>query len=112
MQNRTVAAARVWRELRRAWGDGRPFRHARILARMLHGRDLTGATVSGATEGNITALWMARNATRRRTVIAAKSAHFSVRKAADLLGLRLVEVGLDDEYRMDVDALRRKMTKD
>jgi len=84
----------------------------RMLEKMLHGRDLAGATVSGATEGNITALWMARNATRKRTVVAAKSAHFSVRKAADLLGMRLVEVGLDDAYRMDVDALRRKMTRD
>ncbi|MEK6852153.1 MAG: tyrosine decarboxylase MfnA [Candidatus Thermoplasmatota archaeon] len=84
----------------------------RMLARLLHGKNLGGFTVSGATEGNITALWMARNVTRKRTVIAAKSAHFSVRKAADLLGMRLVEVGLDDAYRMDVDALRRRMTKD
>jgi tyrosine decarboxylase/aspartate 1-decarboxylase len=84
----------------------------RMLARLLHGKNLGGFTVSGATEGNITALWMARNVTRRKTVVAAKSAHFSVRKAADLLGMRLVEVGLDDAYRMDVDALRKALTKD
>jgi len=84
----------------------------RMLATLLHGRNLGGLTVSGATEGNVTALWMARNVTRKRTVIAAKSAHFSVRKAADLLGMRLVEVGLDDAYKMDVDGLRRRMTRD
>lgn len=84
----------------------------RMLERLLHGRNLGGFTVSGATEGNITALWMARNTTRRKTVVAAKTAHFSVRKAVDLLGMRLVEVGHDDEYRMDVDALRKAVTRD
>lgn len=84
----------------------------RILERLLHGRNLGGFTVSGATEGNITALWMARNTTKRRAIVAAKTAHFSVRKAADLLGMRLVEIGFDDEYRLDVDALRKKVNKD
>jgi len=83
-----------------------------MLEKLLHGRNLGGFTVSGATEGNITALWMARNTTRRREIIAAKTAHFSVRKAADLLGMRLVEIPHDDEYRLDVDALRRTVTKD
>jgi len=84
----------------------------KMLSSLLHGMNLGGFTVSGATEGNITALWMARNTTRRRTVIAAKTAHFSVRKAADLLGMRLVEIGYDEDYRLDVDALRKKVTKD
>ena len=84
----------------------------RMLTRLLHGRNLGGFTVSGATEGNITALWMARNTTRRKTVVAAKTAHFSVRKAVDLLGMRLVEVGYDDAYRLDVDVLSKAVTKD
>src|SRR2546428_9447515 len=84
----------------------------RILAGLRHGKNLGGFTVSGATEGNITALWMARNTTKRRNVLAAKTAHFSIRKAADLLGMRLVEVPHDDAYRLDVDALRRKVGKD
>src|SRR3989442_15651605 len=75
----------------------------RILADLLHGRNLGGFTVSGATEGNITALWMARNTTHRKEIVAAKTAHFSIRKAADLLGMRLVEIPPDDENRLDVD---------
>ena len=82
------------------------------LTRVLHGKNLSGLTVSGATEGNITALWMARNVTRRNQVVAANTAHFSVRKAADLLGMRLAEIGHDAEYRLDVEQLRRKITKD
>src|SRR2546428_146627 len=84
----------------------------RILADLLHGRNLGGFTVSGATEGNITALWMARNTTRRKEIVAAKTAHFSIRKAADLLGMRLVEISHDDEFRLDIDALRKAMTRD
>src|SRR2546428_10517400 len=80
----------------------------RMLSSLLHGKNLGGFTVSGATEGNITALWMARNTTRRKEIVAAKTAHFSVRKAVDLLGMRLVEVSYDDAFRADADAVRRK----
>jgi len=83
----------------------------RMLERFLHGENLGGFTVSGATEGNITALWMARNTTKRKEVIFADTAHFSVRKAVDLLGMRAVELGHDDSYRLDVGALRRKVGK-
>lgn len=84
----------------------------RMLERLLHGRNVGGFTVSGATEGNITALWMARNVTHRREVVYGRTAHFSVRKAVDLLGMRGVEIGHDDAYRMDADQLRRAVTKD
>jgi len=82
------------------------------LSRLLQGTNLGGFTVSGATEGNITALWMARNVTHRKTVVYADTAHFSIRKAIDLLGMRGVEVGHDEEYRLDVDTLRKKITKE
>src|SRR2546428_5502506 len=68
----------------------------RILADLLHGKNLGGFTVSGATEGNITALWMARNTTHRKEIVAAKTAHFSVRKSVDLLGMRLRGIPHDD----------------
>src|SRR3989475_5949299 len=84
----------------------------RILADLLHGKNLGGFTVSGATEGNITALWMARNTTHREEVVAAKTAHFSVRKSADLLGMRIVEVPHADEDRLDAGVLRRRGNKD
>src|SRR2546426_4597921 len=84
----------------------------RILAGLLHGRNLGGFTVSGATEGNITALWMARNTTKRKEIVAAKTAHFSVRKAADILGMRLRGNPHDEDYRLDVDALRKAVGPD
>ncbi len=84
----------------------------RTLTRLLHGKNLGGFTVSGATEGNITALWMARNVTKRKEVVCAETAHFSIRKAADLLGMRCREIGYDDAYRLDVGALRKKVGRD
>ncbi len=84
----------------------------RMLEGLLHGRGLGGLAVSGATEGNITALWIARNLTRRREVVACTTAHFSVKKAANLLGMRLVLVGHDEAYRMDPDAVRHAVGRD
>ncbi len=83
----------------------------RRLSDLLHGGKVGGFTISGGTEGNITALWLARNVTRKKNVIFSRNAHFSVLKAADLLGLRPVPVGLDDQYRMDVDQVKKKLTK-
>src|SRR3989449_7535620 len=84
----------------------------RILAGLLHGRNLGGFAVWGAREGNIPALGRARNTPRRRVIVATKTAHFSIRKAVDLLGMRLVEIPHDGAYRLDVDALRRAVTRD
>jgi tyrosine decarboxylase/aspartate 1-decarboxylase len=83
-----------------------------MLAGLLHGRGVYGQMVSGSTEGNITALWIARNATGRREVLFPKSAHFSIEKACDLLDMRPVVVELDAGYRMDVADLRSKLSDD
>ncbi len=82
------------------------------LAEMLHGRGGGGFTVSGGTEGNITAIWLARNATKRKKVVYGENAHFSVLKAADLLGLKTVPIGLDSEYRLDIKEAKRKIDRD
>jgi len=82
------------------------------LSKMLHGRGAGGFTISGGTEGNITALWLARNVTRRKKVIFGENAHFSVMKAADLLGLKPVRVGLDGQFRIDIGEARRKIDRD
>lgn len=83
-----------------------------MLGALLHGRGVDGFMVSGGTEANLTALWIARNTNRRREVLFPASAHFSIRKAIDLLDLRPVEVELDSDYRMDVGDLRRKLSRD
>jgi tyrosine decarboxylase/aspartate 1-decarboxylase len=74
-----------------------------MLRSLMHAPAGSGGRVfSGATESNISALWIARNASRRRKVVFAANAHFSIEKGCDLLGLEPVVIPLDGSYRMDV----------
>jgi tyrosine decarboxylase/aspartate 1-decarboxylase len=82
------------------------------LSDLMHGRDLAGSVVGGGTEANITALWMARNASRRKEVVFPQSAHFSLMKACDLLGMKPVVACLNDDFTVDVDDAARKVGRD
>jgi tyrosine decarboxylase/aspartate 1-decarboxylase len=66
-----------------------------MLGSMLGDREASGFLVSGGTESNVTALWIARKLTGKREVVIPESAHFSFTKAVDLLGMTSVVVGLD-----------------
>ena len=71
-----------------------------------------GNIVTGGTEANIMAIRAARNHARKYKgivdgeIIIPESAHFSFKKAADMLNLKIVEAELDENYRIDVDALK------
>ena len=66
-----------------------------------------GHMVTGGTEANIMAIRSARNIAREKKgikdgeFIVPKSAHFSFKKAADMLDLNLIRVDLDENYRID-----------
>ncbi len=66
-------------------------------------------SVGGATEGNIIALWRAREKTGKRKVVLPESAHFSFEKAASLLDMELDYVPLDEDYLPDLDVLEEKV---
>lgn len=81
-----------------------------MLGSLLSHPKAVGHIVSGGTEANILAMWMARNLHNNRCneIVAPESVHLSFEKAADLLNLKLVKVKLDDNFRMDsVDASRK-----
>lgn len=94
-----------------------------------------GAMCSGGTVANLTALWVARNRAfpaegsfrglhqeglfralkyygyEGAAIVVSRRGHYSLRKAADVLGLgreALVPVDTDDENRIQTDALRDK----
>ena len=71
-----------------------------------------GQMVSGGTEANITALWLSRNRTEKRELIIPESGHFSLFKAADLLGLKPVLIPLDDTFRMDIELMKERISGD
>ncbi len=73
---------------------------------LFHCADAGGYATSGGTESNIQALRLARaghDKTGQPNVIVPDSAHFSFRKACDILGLEMRRVPLKEDYRMNED---------
>jgi len=71
-----------------------------------------GVVLSGGTEANITAMYLAKCRSGGGKVIFSRNAHFSVLKAVRFLGLEPVMVGLDERFRMDVGELEDAMDDD
>ena len=72
-----------------------------MMASLLGGDDRAGGFITtGGTESNLAAMRIARNLGRGRTdepeVIAPVTMHFSFRLGAELMGIRLVEIDVDD----------------
>jgi len=69
--------------------------------------DAHGFVASGGTEANIQAVRAARDLADARTpnVVAPETVHFSVRKAADVLGIELRTTPVDEDYRADPSAM-------
>lgn len=67
----------------------------------------SGHIVTGGTEANILALWAAKKISKKEKpeIIMPSSTHCSFDKAGDLLGLKTVRIGLDSEFRVDVEAV-------
>ena len=71
-----------------------------------------GNIVTGGTEANLMAIRAARNHARKYKgitdgeIIIPDSAHFSFKKAADMLNLKIVEAKLDEDYRIDVESVK------
>lgn len=82
-----------------------------MLGNLLSNSNAEGHIVSGGTEANITALWIAKKKCKgqRNEVILPKSAHYSFERAADILGLNLVEVSLTNEFKIDISKVRKKI---
>ena len=91
----------------------------KLLGDLLGKRDIHGHIITGGTEANIMAMRAARNIARQKNpeimnpeIIIPKSAHFSFKKAADMLCLTIREAELDANYRMDINSVEELITKD
>jgi len=83
------------------------------LAKLLHGENAVGFLVSGGTEANLMALLVARNTSRieHPEVVLPQSAHFSFNKICNLLNLKPVYAGLDNNFRVDPTEVERCVSK-
>jgi tyrosine decarboxylase/aspartate 1-decarboxylase len=73
---------------------------------LFHCPDAGGYATSGGTESNIQALRLAkalRHDIKEPNVVIPASAHFSFKKACDILGLSMRKVPLTVDFRMDAD---------
>ena len=79
----------------------------KMIGSILSIENPAGHMVTGGTEANIMAIRSARNIARDNNrikdgeLIVPKSAHFSFKKAADMLNLNLIRVDLDENYRIN-----------
>jgi tyrosine decarboxylase/aspartate 1-decarboxylase len=78
------------------------------LGQLLGKSDVYGHIITGGTEANIMAMRAARNMCRIEDpeIIVPKSAHFSFKKAADILCLNMREAQLDSQYRVDINSVK------
>jgi len=81
----------------------------RMLGTLLSNPEASGHIVTGGTEANILGLWTAKKHSKKKhcEVIVPASAHCSFDKTADLLGLRIIKVGLNSRFQVDVEAVKK-----
>ncbi len=83
----------------------------KFLLKLTRGEDnYHGKILSGGTEANITALWAAREMNFKK-ILTTVDAHFSVKKAAQILSMPIEHVEMRD-FVMDPDDLERKIEDD
>jgi len=87
-------------------------RYIAFISNLLHApKTSAGQIVSGGTEGNITAMWIAKQLSGKKEIVLPKSAHFSFQKIASLMDMKLVEIPVTNEYTMDVQLLKKKIRR-
>jgi tyrosine decarboxylase / aspartate 1-decarboxylase len=89
-----------------------------LLGDLLGKNDIHGHIITGGTEANIMAMRAARNSAKLENpgikdpeIIVPKSAHFSFKKAADMLCLNIMEAKLDSEYKVDITSIEEMLSK-
>jgi L-2,4-diaminobutyrate decarboxylase len=83
-----------------------------LASRAGYGDAAEGTTVSGGSAANLTALlaararWNSRAGSGRPVILASADAHYSVARAAAIMGIDdVVTIPTDEEHRLDVNAL-------
>jgi tyrosine decarboxylase/aspartate 1-decarboxylase len=83
----------------------------KMIGALLSNPEVSGHIVTGGTEANILALWAAKRLSKKEggEVVVPASAHCSFDKAANMLGLKVVRVGLNSKFQVDVNAVEEAL---
>ena len=84
------------------------------LSGLYRSEEPAGFITSGGTESNIIALYVARKiyrGKRNNVVIAPATAHKSIDKGCEILGLKLVKTSVTSYYKASIDDLEEKIRK-
>jgi len=85
-------------------------KYIKFLQKMLSAPTKSTAIVgSGGTESNITAIWIAKNLSGKKEVLVPKNAHFSFKKIASLMNIKIIPVSLNDKYTINTRDLKKKI---
>ena len=86
-------------------------RFIKLVSDLLHApTNSAGQNVSGGTEGNINAIWLAKNLTGKKVIIIPESAHFSFKKIESLMDIKIISVKLNENYCVDAKAIEDKIS--
>ena len=83
----------------------------RWIGNLLHNPMAEGYITTGGTEANIFALWVMRENSGKREIIVPKSAHYSIERAANLLGLKIISTAIDENFKADVTDIERNINE-
>jgi len=84
----------------------------RFHQRLLHSpKTANGLIVSGGTEGNITAMWIAKQMTQKKEILIPETAHFSFEKIASLMDVKLIPIPVNARYEMEASQVQQKITQ-
>jgi len=68
-----------------------------------------GLIGSGGSESNITAIWIAKNLSRKKEIILPESAHFSFEKIGSLMDIKLTYIPLNKDFTINIQSLKKKI---
>jgi tyrosine decarboxylase/aspartate 1-decarboxylase len=81
------------------------------IARMFGWTEFLGHLTGGGTMANLEALWIAGQLAPGKTILGSEQAHYTHQRICGVLQLRFESVPCDDRARMDVNALRERLSR-
>ncbi|MFO7890951.1 MAG: aminotransferase class V-fold PLP-dependent enzyme, partial [bacterium] len=81
------------------------------IAAMFGWKEFLGHLTGGGTMANMEALWISSLEKSGKTILVSEQAHYTHQRISEVLGLKYDLIPCDSAARMDIDYLRKRLTK-